>query len=381
MQKRITILGSTGSIGTQALEVLENIENREDFIISGISCNSNLEKFIPQIKKFNPKRVCVSNEKAYKELKSTFPKLEILFKEEGLIEIATKETDILLTATTGTIALKPTLAAIDKGIDIALANKETLVMAGDIVTEAAQKRGVKILPVDSEHSAILQSSGGDFHFINNILITASGGPFLNKTIDEIYEAKAEDALKHPNWNMGKKITIDSSTLMNKGLEVIEAHHLFNMPYDKIKVVIHPESIVHSAVEMIDGSVIAQLGNPSMHIPIQYALTYPKRLKGIKTESFSFFDKNLTFKTPDYEKFPCLKTAYEAGIKGGVYPCILNAANEVAVMRFLKGEINIKGIIKTVENALSNAPSIQNPKLEDIFEADRETRKSALKYGQ
>lgn len=377
MQKRITILGSTGSIGTQALEVLEKIEKKDDFVISSLACNSNLEKFIPQIKKFNPKRVCVGDEDAYKKLKREFPKLEILFGKEGLIEISTKETDLLLTATTGTVALKPTLAAIKNKIDIALANKETLVMAGDIVMAEAFKNGVKILPVDSEHSAILQSSNGDFHYINNILITASGGPFLNKTTEEINNAKAQDALKHPNWNMGKKITIDSSTLMNKGLEVIEAHHLFNMPYNKIKVVIHPESIIHSAVEMMDGSVIAQLGNPSMHIPIQYAFTYPKRLSGIKTNSFSFFDKNLTFRVPDYEKFPCLKMAYEAGIKGGLYPCALNASNEVAVMRFLKGEINIKGIIKTVENALSKVPSVSNPKLEDIFEADSEIRKYSL----
>lgn len=377
MERRVTILGSTGSIGCQALEVLENLENGEEFTIEGLACSSNLDKFIPQIKKFNPRRVYVKDFSSYKKLKCEFPKLEILTGEEGLIEIAVKDTDILLAATTGTAALKPVLSAIDKKITVALANKETLVAAGDIVMKKAHEKNVKILPVDSEHSAILQASDGNFDFVNNILITASGGPFLNKTIDEINSAHAVDALKHPNWNMGKKITVDSATLMNKGLEVIEAHHLFSIPYDKIKVIIHPESVVHSAIETIDGSVIAQIGTPSMHIPIQYALTYPNRKKGIKTSSFSFFDKNLTFKAPDYNKFPCLKMAYEAGIKGGIYPCVLNAANEIAVFKFLKNEINIKGIIKTVESALCRTVEIKNPSIDDIFEADDDARKFAL----
>ena len=379
MQKRVTILGSTGSIGTQALEVLENIENKEDFIIEALACNSNLDKFIPQIKKFRPKRVSVSDFESYKKLKNEFKNLEILFGEEGLVEIASKDTDILLTATTGKVALKPTVEAIKNKVDIALANKETLVMAGDIITNLANKNNVKIIPVDSEHSAIMQASNNDFEYVNYIIITASGGPFLNKTKEEINRANANEALKHPNWHMGKKITIDSSTLMNKGLEVIEAHHLFNMPYEKIKVVIHPESIVHSAVEFIDGSIIAQMGNPSMHIPIQYALTYPKRQKGIKTNNFSFFDKTLTFKTPDYDKFPALNLAYNAGKEGGIYPCVLNAANEVAVKKFLEGKINIEGIIKTVEYALDNAPNIKNPSLNDIFNIDIETRKKSLEF--
>lgn len=379
MQKRVTILGSTGSIGTQALEVLENIENKEDFIIEALACNSNLDKFIPQIKKFRPKRVSVSDFESYKKLKNEFKNLEILFGEEGLVEIASKDTDILLTATTGKVALKPTVEAIKNKVDIALANKETLVMAGDIITNLANKNNIKIIPVDSEHSAIMQASNNDFEYVNYIIITASGGPFLNKTKEEINRANANEALKHPNWHMGKKITIDSSTLMNKGLEVIEAHHLFNMPYEKIKVVIHPESIVHSAVEFIDGSIIAQMGNPSMHIPIQYALTYPKRQKGIKTNNFSFFDKTLTFKTPDYDKFPALNLAYNAGKEGGIYPCVLNAANEVAVKKFLEGKINIEGIIKTVEYALDNASSIIKPSLDDIFNIDIETRKKSLEF--
>ncbi len=378
MKKRVTILGSTGSIGTQALEVIDKIENREDFVVEGLACNSNLEKFIPQIKKYNPKRVYISDFEGYKKLKYEFPKLEVLTSNSGLIEVATKDTDLLLTATTGIVALKPTLLAIEKKIDIALANKETLVMAGDVVMQKAKENNVKILPVDSEHSAILQSSNGDFHFIKNIIITASGGPFLNKTHEEIIKAKAQDALKHPNWSMGKKITIDSATLMNKGLEVIEAHHLFNIDYENIKVVIHPESILHSAVETVDGSVIGQLGNPSMHIPIQFALTYPKRIKGVETNSFNFFDKNLTFKKPDLEKFPCLKLAYFAGKKGGIYPCVLNAANEVAVYKFLEGKINIDGIVKTVEKALENTTEIKEPSFDDILNADIETRNFAKK---
>ena len=378
MKKRITVLGSTGSIGTQTLEVLEKIENKENYEISGLACNSNLEKFIPQIEKFNPKRVYIGQKELVKPLKEHFPHLDILTDEDGLIELSTTDTDILLTATTGTVALKPTLAAIEKNIDIALANKETLVMAGDVVMRRAKEKNVKILPVDSEHSAILQSSNGDFHFIKNIIITASGGPFLNKTTEEINKATSKEALKHPNWNMGKKITIDSATLMNKGLEVIEAHHLFNMPYENIKVVVHPESIIHSAVEILDGSVIAQIGNPSMHIPIQYALTYPNRAEGIKTNSFSFFDKKFTFYHPDLEKFPCLKLAYEAGKKGGIYPCVLNAANEIAVYKFLNDEINIEGIIKIVEKALSHTTNIDNPSLDEILNANKETREFILK---
>ncbi len=372
--KNLAILGSTGSIGTQALEVLEALENKELFNVVSMSCGNNIELFISQIKKFNPEKVCISSPDKAKELKSIFPKLEIFSGEDGLIELASdKSLDIMLTGTSGYVGLKPTLKAIENGVDIALANKETLVMAGDIVTEAARRHNVKILPVDSEHSAILQSSGGEFNKLNKIIITASGGPFLNKTKEEIFSATCLDALKHPRWNMGKKITIDSATLMNKGLEVIEAHHLFNLPYEKIEVVIHPESIVHSAVEFKDGSTVAQIGLPSMHIPIQYALTYPEREIGIKSNSFSFIGQKLTFDKPDFEKFPCLKMAYYAGKTGGTMPVVLNAANEVCVYKFLRGEIGIKDIIKTVEKELENHSLIKNPTLEEIFETDREIR--------
>ena len=372
--KNLAILGSTGSIGTQTLEVLEGLQNQELFNVVSMSCGNNIDLFVEQVKKFNPKKVCAGNEKGAKELKSIFPKLEIFYGEEGLIELACdKSLDIMLTGTSGYVGLKPTLCAIENGTDIALANKETLVMAGDIVMEAAKCHNAKILPVDSEHSAILQSSAGKFDLLDKIIITASGGPFLNKTKEEILNATFVDALKHPRWNMGKKITIDSATLMNKGLEVIEAHHLFNLPYEKIEVVVHPESIVHSAVEFKDGSIVAQIGLPSMHIPIQYALCYPSREVGVKTNSFSLLGQNLTFRAPDFEKFPCLKMAYEAGQLGGTAPVVLNAANEVCVYKFLEGKIGIKDIIKTVEAELENHKLIKNPSLNEIFEVDREIR--------
>lgn len=372
--KNIAILGSTGSIGTQTLEVIENLQNKELFNIISMSCGNNIARFREQIKKFHPKKVCTGTQKAAKEIKSEFPNLEVFFGDDGLIEMADdKNLDIMLTGTSGCVGLKPTLKAIENGTDIALANKETLVMAGDIVTKAAKQAGVKILPVDSEHSAILQSSGGNFHLLNKIIITASGGPFLNSTPEEILNAKCADALKHPNWNMGKKITIDSATLMNKGLEVIEAHHLFNLPYEKIEVVVHPESLVHSAVEFLDGSIVAQIGIPSMHIPIQYALTYPNREIGIKSNSFNFFGQNLTFKKPDFEKFPCLKMAFEAGKLGGTMPVVLNAANEICVYKFLNNEIGMGDIFKTVEHELEHHNVIKNPSLDEIFAVDREIR--------
>lgn len=372
--KNLAILGSTGSIGTQTLEVLEALENKELFNVVSMSCGNNIELFIEQVKKFNPKKVCISNPAKEKELKSVFPKLEIFSGDDGLIELASDKTlDIMLTGTSGYVGLKPTLKALENSTDIALANKETLVMAGDIVTETAKRHNAKILPVDSEHSAILQSSAGRFDSLNKIIITASGGPFLNKTKDEIFHATGADALKHPRWNMGKKITIDSATLMNKGLEVIEAHHLFNLPYEKIEVVIHPESLVHSAVEFKDGSIVAQIGLPSMHIPIQYALCYPNRETGIKSNSFNFIGQKLTFDKPDFEKFPCLKMAYEAGKTGGTMPVVLNAANEVCVYKFLNGKIGIKELIKTVEYELEHHNLIKNPTLEEIFETDKEIR--------
>lgn len=281
-KRKISILGSTGSIGTQALEVIEKLQ--DNFEIIALSAGGNVELLKQQALKFKPKYVCIGKKTGEKV---EIPNTKVLYGEDGLEEICSnKENDIILVSVSGKIGLKPTLKAIENGIDIALANKETLVMAGDIVMQKARENGVKIVPVDSEHCAIHQCIK-DISQVDKLIITASGGPFLHKTIEDMKNATVAQALAHPRWNMGKKITVDSATLMNKGLEIIEAHHLFNMPYEKIDVVVHPQSIVHSAIEYVDGSVIAQLGLPSMHIPIQYAITYPERYAGIKSRSFSF----------------------------------------------------------------------------------------------
>lgn len=373
--KKITLLGSTGSIGTQTLEVLDCLEGYE---VLALAAGKNIQLLARQIEKYRPERVNVERQEDVKFIKSKFPKVDVLWGLEGLMELCSDtRNDIILVATSGKIGLKPTICAIEKKIDIALANKETLIMAGDIVMKKARENNVRILPVDSEHSAILQCLGDKNNDPYRLIITASGGPFLYKTRDEMGHSNALDALKHPRWHMGRKITIDSATLMNKGLEVIEAHHLFNMDYDDIKVVIHPQSLVHSFVEFIDGSMLAQVGFPSMHIPIQYALTYPERKKGIKTDGFSLFGQQMSFDRPDFKKFPCLKMAYDAGRAGGSAPVVLNAANEVAVNNFLEGKINFLDIEKTVEKALSAHSVISNPSLDEIFEIDIETRK---KYG-
>ena len=370
--KKITLLGSTGSIGTQTLEVLDYLKEYE---VLALAAGKNVQLLAQQIEKYRPERVNVQREEDVKFIKSKFPNLEVLWGLDGLMEICSDtKNDIILVATSGKIGLKPTLRAIENKIDIALANKETLVMAGEIVMKKARENGVKILPVDSEHSAILQCLGDKNNDAYRLIITASGGPFLNKTREEMEKSNALEALKHPRWHMGRKITIDSATLMNKGLEVIEAHHLFNMDYDDIKVVIHPQSLVHSFVEFIDGSMLAQVGFPSMHIPIQYALTYPKRQKGIKTDGFSLFGQSMTFEKPDFKKFRCLQMAYDAGKKGGSAPIVLNAANEVAVNDFLMGKISFLDIEKTVEKALCEHNIIYNLSLDDIFEIDNEIRK-------
>lgn len=373
--KKISILGSTGSIGTQALEVIEKLNGQIEIL--ALCGGNNIELLGAQIKKFAPKIVCTKNADDVSKIKSQFPQIKVLCGLDGLMEICSnKENDMILTATSGKIGLKPTLCAIENGIDIALANKETLVMAGDIVMKLAREKNVKILPVDSEHSAIFQCCE-DFSRAKKIIITASGGPFLHKSKNEIAKATYVEALQHPKWNMGQKITIDSATLMNKGLEVIEAHHLFNLSYEKIDVVIHPQSLIHSAVEFLDGSILAQIGLPSMHIPIQYALTYPNRVCGIKSESFNFFEHNLTFEKPDYEKFPCLSLAFEAGKVGGTMPVVLNAANEVAVEQFLKGEFSIDKIAHIVEGQMNSHKTVSNPSLDEIFEIDEFVRKSVI----
>lgn len=370
--KKISIIGSTGSIGTQTLEVIEKLDN--NIKIFALAGGDNVKLLKKQIAQFQPQVVCVKSQDSKIELEKEFSNTKFLCGDEGLEEICSdKINDIVVVAVSGKIGLKPTLAAIKNKINIALANKETLVMAGDIVMNAAKDNGVSILPVDSEHSAIYQCLK-NISEVRKLIITASGGPFRGKDIDTINNATVEQALAHPKWNMGKKITVDSATLMNKGLEVIEAHHLFGTSYDDIEVVIHPQSIIHSAIEYIDGSIIAQIGLPSMHIPIQYALTYPERHEGIKTKSFSFLDaKRFDFEAPDLEKFPCLNLAYNAGRIGGSAPVCLNAANEEAVYAFLKGKIKLYEIFKTVEKMLSNHSLIKNPSIDEIFEIDNEIR--------
>ncbi len=370
--KKITLLGSTGSIGTQALEVLDYLNEYE---VLALAAGKNVQLLAKQIEKYHPQKVSVQREEDVKFIKSKFPSIEVFWGQEGLMELCSDtKNDIILVATSGKIGLKPTLRAIENKIDIALANKETLVMAGDIVMKKAQENNVKILPVDSEHSAIFQCLADKNNEAYKLLITASGGPFLNKTREEMEKSNALDALKHPRWHMGRKITIDSATLMNKGLEVIEAHHLFNMDYNDIKVVIHPQSLVHSFVEFVDGSMLAQVGFPSMHIPIQYALTYPKRLKGIKTDGFNLYGQTMTFEKPDFKKFRCLQMAYDAGKEGSSATVVLNAANEVAVNDFLAGKIHFLDIERTVEKALEAHNVIHNLTLDEIFEIDTETRK-------
>lgn len=361
MVKKISILGSTGSIGRQALEVIEALGDK--FKILALTGGSNVDLLNEQIKKFRPKYAYSSDLKAINGAQAL-----------SLEEIcANKENDIILVAVSGKIGLKPTITAINSGIDIALANKETLVMAGDIVMPLAKKSGVNIIPVDSEHCAIHQCIK-DISQVDKLIITASGGPFLRKSIEEMKNATVEQALAHPRWHMGKKITVDSATLMNKGLEVIEAHHLFGMDYSRIDVVVHPQSIVHSAIEYVDGSVIAQLGLPSMHIPIQYAITYPERFEGIKSRSFSFSEiARLDFEKPDWDKFKALKLAYYAGEAGGSLPVCLNAANEEAVFAFLCGKIKLFDIINIVEEMMNKHKTVKNLDIDDVFELDNEIR--------
>ena len=377
--KKVAILGSTGSIGTQALEVISCLKNEIQVI--SLAAGKNIELIREQIKQFSPKTVAVSLEKDAQLLKKEFPQITFLYGTNGLTKIATdNEIDTVLVAVSGKVGLVPTIEAIKQRKRIALANKETLVMAGDIVMKLAREYNAEIIPVDSEHSAIFQCLSTDKQIKpKKLIITASGGPFLKKTTEEMYKAKASDALKHPKWNMGKKITIDSATLMNKGLEVIEAHHLFDIKYEDIKVVIHPQSIIHSAIEHNDGSVIAQMGIPSMHIPIQYALLYPNRVKGIETESFDFTKiAQLTFEEPDLEKFKALKLAFDAGNKGKTYPCVLNAANEEAVYAYLNDKIKLQDIITITETLLNRHTPIENATIDELLTLDEKTRQEAQK---
>ena len=351
--KRVIILGSTGSIGTQALDVIR--DNPGQFSVVGLSCGSKIEKLYQQIIEFSPRVVAVSDVERAEELKARLgdSEVKILMGEEAQAEIAKEDCDIVLNALMGMRGLIPTLNAIEAGHDIALANKETLVAGGAIVMKAAKERGVKLLPVDSEHSAIFQSlRGNENNKIKKILLTASGGPFRGRTLGELKDVKAEDALKHPNWTMGQKITIDSATMMNKGLEVIEAKWLFDVDVDDIEVLVHPQSILHSAVEFYDNAVIGQMGTPDMKMPISYALGYPDRI-ALKGDELDFFGKaaSLTFEKPDMDVFKCLALAIKASKLGGTFPAVMNGANEVLVDLFLKKEIGFLDIQETIEKVM------------------------------
>lgn len=371
--KTISILGSTGSIGTQALEVAE----KHNFRISALSANNSVDTLENQTRKYNPEYVCIYNEKKYKELKERLSdtSAKVLCGMEGLCTIAeSKNCDTLLNSVVGMVGLLPTLKAIDAGTEIALANKETLVAGGKLVTEAAEKKGVKILPVDSEHSAIFQClQGNKREQLNKIILTASGGPFFKKKTEDLKNVSVADALNHPNWSMGNKITIDSATLMNKGLEFIEAKWLFDLEPDMIEIVVHRQSVVHSAVEYKDYSVIAQMGVPDMKIPIQYALLYPDRME-CPTKQLSLTDYGtLTFEKPDYETFKCLTAAIEAIKRGGAYPCLVNSANEEAVRLFLENKISFLKIGEIVSSVLEKFPYTEVRSYNDIEKADKEAR--------
>ncbi len=370
--KKLAIIGASGSIGTQTLEVLKK---EEQWSLVGVSVHRNIEKLKEIILVFNPKLVVVTNEESIQEAKEMLKEInytgEVDFLEEGLIRLATmKEVDMVVTSLVGMVGLKPTVEAIKSGKDIALANKETLVAAGEIVMNLAKEYGVRILPVDSEHSAIFQSlQGSQPSEVKNLILTASGGPFLGRTREDLKKVTREMALKHPNWVMGPKITVDSSTLMNKGLEVIEARWLFDVNYDNIKVYVHPESVIHSMVEFQDNSVIAQLGAPDMRLPIQYALNYPHRHKAVANPLDLLAIKNLTFLKPDVETFRALELAYRAGKRGGLQSAVMNSANEEAVALFLEEKISYLNIVDMVEKAMDYFRDAGEITLDKVFEID------------
>ncbi|PXV93546.1 1-deoxy-D-xylulose 5-phosphate reductoisomerase [Lachnotalea glycerini] len=369
--KQIAILGSTGSIGTQTLDV---VRENKDLSVAALAAGTNIEQLEKQIREFKPAYAAVWDEQKAKELtvlvKDT--NTRVVSGMDGLIKIVTlDQINIVVTAIVGMIGIRPTIAAIEAGKDIALANKETLVTAGHIIMPLAIEKGVKILPVDSEHSAIFQALNGENpKQINKILLTASGGPFRGMKLDDLAKVSLEDALKHPNWSMGKKITIDSSTMVNKGLEVIEAKWLFDVSVDEIQVVIQPQSIIHSMVEFVDGSIIAQLGMPDMKLPILYALLYPER-RNMHGERVDFAKlASITFESPDMDTFKGLKLAYSAGKTGGSMPTVLNAANEKAVSKFLNREIAYLDIVRIIEQCMNKHKLVDNPNIEQIIEIEK-----------
>lgn len=374
--KRIAILGSTGSIGTQALNVIRR--HRDLFSVEVLCAGSNADLLIQQAQEFNPNAVVIADKSKYQQVQDALDRLDIKVfagadSMADLMEMSS--IDMVLASIVGFAGLKPTLRAIECHKPIALANKETMVVAGKIVTDAALKHQVPILPVDSEHSAIFQCLVGETHNkVDKILLTASGGPFLGKDRAFLEQVTLQDALKHPNWSMGRKVTIDSASLMNKGLEVIEAKWLFGVEVDQIQVVVHPQSVVHSMVQFEDGSIKAQLGIPTMETPIQYAFSFPNRIEShLPRLSFEQYSQ-LTFTSPDTDTFRCLPLAFSAINKGGNMPCIMNAANEVAVQKFIDGELRFIEIPDFIERQMSTAPFIANPTLDDLFETDNNIRK-------
>ena len=377
MVKNISILGSTGSIGTQTLEV---VRYNKDIKVTALAAGSNVDLIEKQIREFKPEIACLWSEEKAKELKERVKDLDvkILSGMEGLIAVATEpKAEIVVTAVVGMIGIRPTIAAMEAGKDIALANKETLVTAGHIIMPLAKKMGVKILPVDSEHSAVFQCLAGEMgNPVEKVILTASGGPFRTCTMEQLATATKAQALKHPNWDMGAKITIDSASMMNKGFEVIEAKWLFGVRPDQIEVVVHPQSVIHSMVQFEDGAVKAQLGMPDMRLPIQYAFSYPERLKA----SFPRLDfklcTDLTFEQPDTKRFRNLALAYEALHRAGNMPCIVNAANEVVVAAFLRDEISFLGMSDVIEKTMARVSFIQKPAYEDYVATDAEARRIA-----
>lgn len=376
MKKRIAILGSTGSIGTQSLEVID--QNPDDFEVEVLTANNSVELLIQQAKKYQPNVVVIANEEKYRHVSEALinEDIKVYAGSKALAQVVEMDTiDLVLTAMVGYSGLIPTYNAVKAGKNIALANKETLVVAGEIITKKAREKQVDLLPVDSEHSAIFQCLVGEFmNPIEKIYLTCSGGPFRGKSLDELKDVTVEHALAHPNWDMGAKITIDSATLMNKGFEVIEAHWLFGLPSEKIDVIVHPQSIVHSVVQFEDGSMKAQMGLPDMKLPIQYAMGFPQRIAN-NFPRFNFLDyPTLDFEPPNTKIFRNLALAFEAMEKGGNLPCILNAANEVVVEAFLKGRIKFLQMPEIIEKVMNTMDFMKNPDLDDLIQTNIETRR-------
>ena len=381
MKRRISILGATGSIGVNALKVVSHLENELEVVY--LSANKNMTLLIKQIKKYQPKAVCIVDEESYNQVKEEVQSLniEILFGRSGLLELAKRsDVDVMLNALVGAPGMEPTLLAIKAGVDVALSNKESLVMAGNIIKKAQEQSGAEIFPVDSEHSAIWQCLvGEELEDLNRIILTGSGGPFRQKEISLFSNITVKEALNHPNWDMGEKITIDSATMMNKGLEVIEAYWLFRIEPNQIEIIVHPQSIIHSMVEMKDGSVKAQMGVPDMKVPIQYALTYPRHIEATWEKLDLINCADLTFEKPDYNRFPCIALGFKVLERFGSSGAALNLSNDYAVYRFLNEEIQFTDIPRINESVLEEHPWIEEPSLEDLLELDEWVKNYVTTY--